>query len=155
MKFGLFLVRLDSGGEVLHSWSYLKRFVWWAPALSQPWKWLRDWKIVNVLLNYLHLSTQEHLMWWLWIWCEPLCMELYCASISLHISMHSRATFWLMSTPIQHKINWFHSRRLGNGGKYNSTPHPHILGNGVCECACVILNQQKIQEKEDIFCLFV
>lgn len=65
-----------------------------------------------------------------------------------------RATFWLMSTPIQHKINWFHSRRLEMVG--NIPPHPPFLAM-VCECACVILNQQKIHRRKKTFlfvCLF-
>lgn len=62
-----------------------------------------------------------------------------------------RATFWLMSTPIQHKINWFHSRRLEMVG--NIPPHPPFLAM-VCECACVILNQQKIHRRKKTF-LFV
>lgn len=71
----------------------------------------------------------------------------------LHISMHSQGYLLAYEHPIQHKINWFHSRRLEMVG--NITPPPLILGNGVWRCACAILNQQEnTQEKRRHF-LFV
>lgn len=61
-----------------------------------------------------------------------------------------RATFSLMSTPIQHKINWFHSRWLEMVG--NIIP-PYSWQQ--CVYACVSLNQQKIRRrKKKIFVFF-
>lgn len=94
-------------------------------------------------------------MWWLWIWCEPLCMELYCASISLHISMHSQGYLLAYEHPHSTQNKLVPLKKIRNGGKYNPPPHPSFLAM-VCECACAILNQQKIHRRKKTFfvCLF-
>lgn len=112
-------------------------------ALAQlPWKRLRDWKIVSAWLNYLHLvhktvvganygSGADHRA------------RASCASSPFLSHSSPRTTFWLRSTPIQYKINRFHSRRLEMVG--NILPPPLIIGNSVC-----VLNQQKMNKRKNI-----
>ena len=93
-------------------------------------------------------------MWWLWIWCEPLCMQLYCASISLHISIQSQGYLLAYEHPHSTQNKLVPLKKIRNGGKSNP-PYPPFLAM-VCECACVILNQQKIHRRKKTFfvCLF-
>lgn len=53
-----------------------------------------------------------------------------------------RTTFWLMSTPIQHKINWFHSRRLEMVG--NIIP-PYSWQ----QCTCYSKPAENTQKEEE------
>lgn len=82
-------------------------------------------------------------------------MELYCASISLHISMHSQGYLLAYEHPHSTQNKLVPLKKIRNGGKYNPPPHPSFLAM-VCECACAILNQQKIHRRKKTFfvCLF-
>lgn len=89
------------------------------------------------------------------ITCTCLCKNILCSNYGSSANYHAwgfimlqfpfisqsspRATFWLMSTPIQYKINWFHSRRLEMVGNISSS---------FLAIVCIILNQQNTHKKK-------
>lgn len=137
-------MRQNCGVEV-HSWSNLVRFVCCA------------WHYPSSLGN--GLGTEKLSMCCL-ITCTCLYKNSLCSNYGSGANHHAwgfimlqfpfifqsspRAAFWLMITPIQHKINWFHSRRLEMVG--NIIP-PYSWQKCVCYSELAEYKQEKEENR--------